>query len=221
MLGFSDLDRLYRALDLACTTEDAVLFSCRISLPDCEQGFATVIWSSLVHLLLFTWNVHSIKDVRGTDRDTDTVGDTDVKVGAHHCSMYSILLAFAVLPEYLVSQMFPFDLPLVREAWVVDQLSDIACNGCFSHHYLPKIGSVGRGIKLLDSRIMVGPSHRLLFKRTFISRPLSGGRRSSIQQGTLTQGGQASVGDQGSRQTGKRLQPAGCREKSPRPLAQD
>src|SRR5438093_6224929 len=218
-LRFSDLDRLNRTLDLTRATEDAVLFTSRVSLPDCKQGLATVIWCSLVHLLLLTWDVHPIEDVCWTDSDADTVGDTDVKVGAYGGSVYAILFAYAVLPEYFVSQMLFFYLPLVRETGVIDELSDVSGNGCFSHHYLPKIESVGRGIKLLDSRIVADPSHRLLFKSTLITSAFSGGRRPSIQQGNLTQGVHVSVGNQDSRQTGKRVQPARCREKNPRLLA--
>src|SRR5947209_18881171 len=135
-LRFSDLDRLNRTLDLTRATEDAVLFTSRVSLPDCKQGLAAVIWCSLVHLLLFTWNIHSIKDVCWTDSDADTVCDTDVKVGAHGGSVYAILFAYAVFPEYFVSQMLFFYGPLVGESGVVDELSDVSSNRCFSHTLL-------------------------------------------------------------------------------------
>ena len=135
-LRFSDLDRLNRTLDLTRATEDAVLFTSRVSLPDCKQGLAAVIWCSLVHLLLFTWNVHSVKDVCWADCDADAIGDTDVEVGAYGGSVYAILFAYAVLPEYLVSQMLFFYLPLVGETGVVYELSDVSSNGCFSHTLL-------------------------------------------------------------------------------------
>ncbi len=114
-----------------------------------------------------------------SDSDADTVGDTDVKVGAYGGSVYAILFAYAVLPEYFVSQMLFFYLPLVRETGVIDELSDVSGNRCFSHATYLTIGSGGRGIKLLDSRnVGFGSSHRLLFKRTFDKPPVA--RRTKI-----------------------------------------
>src|SRR5438876_6424841 len=125
-LGLGDLDRLDRALDLACPTEDTVLLPSRISLPVRQRRLPAVISNALVHLLLFTGKFKPVKHVYRADGYADTIGDANVKVHSDIGPVNPVLLTYSVLVEDLVLNMSLLCRPLVWETCVLYELPNVS-----------------------------------------------------------------------------------------------
>ena len=125
ILGFGNLDRLNRALDLACPTEDTVLLSGRIGFPVRRRCLTTIIGNALVHLLLFAWKLHPVEHVDRADGYADTVRDANVEVHTHVTPVDPILFTYSVLVEDLVLNMRLFCRPLIWKTSVLDELPNV------------------------------------------------------------------------------------------------
>ena len=121
--ALGDLDRLDWALNLACSTEDAVSFARGVCLPTVEKCFAAVVGSPLVNLLLLSRDVQFVKNVDGAYRNANSVCDADVKIYGYCDAVYAVLLTYAILPFDFVPFVFFFFSPLVWIGGIVDYFS--------------------------------------------------------------------------------------------------
>src|SRR5713226_5456166 len=131
VLGFCYLDGLDGALDLAGSAEDAVILPGRVGFPRCQWGFSAIIGDALVHFFLFSRQLHSVEDVDWADGNADTIGNANIKVHAHGRSVNTILLTNSIFPLYLVVNVSLLYRPPVREARVLNQLSNVGHDRVF------------------------------------------------------------------------------------------